>query len=149
MLEASAGPGISRALSEAHKSLEEGGIPIGAALVGEGNDIVAVGHNQRVQKRSAILHAEIDCLSNAGRRHDYSDTVLYSTLMPCYMCAGAIIQFGIPRVVVGDARTFSGAGDLLREHGVDVIDLDDPECRTLLKDFIAHNPEIWREDIGE
>ena len=140
--------GMKSALEEARSSLQQGGIPIGAALVdGEGN-VLGSGHNRRVQLESPILHAEIDCLANVGRFSDYGETTLYSTLMPCYMCAGAAIQFGIPKVVVGEARNFAGAADLLREHGIEVIDLDLPECVRLLGDFIAAKPQLWSEDIG-
>jgi cytosine deaminase len=140
--------GTRCAISEARRSLEEGGIPIGAALMDDEGHVIGAGRNRRVQKNNPILHAEIDCLANAARRPDYSDTVLFSTLMPCYMCGGAIVQFGIPHVVVGESRNFSGAGDLLRDHAVDVIDLDDLECRELLHDFIVHSPDVWHEDIG-
>ena len=141
-------PGTSLAISSARQSLEEGGIPIGAALLDSEGRVLGVGHNRRLQKDSPILHAEMDCLANASRRHDYSGTTLYSTLMPCYMCAGAIIQFGIPRVVVGESENFSGAKDLLAKHEVEVVDLDDPVCKGLLGDFIVRNPQTWREDIG-
>lgn len=148
MLKERARTGMSRAIAEAKRSLREGGIPIGAALV-HGDRVIGVGHNRRVQLKNPILHAEIDCLANAGRQHDYSGAVLYSTLMPCYMCAGAVVQFGIPRVVVGESRNFEGAGDFLRDHGVEVIDLADSECQELLGGFIADHPETWHEDIGE
>jgi creatinine deaminase len=148
MLKQRSDTGMNLAIAEAEESLREGGIPIGAALVDDRDHIIGLGHNRRVQSKSQVLHAEIDCLGNAGRRHDYSHTVLYSTLMPCYMCAGAIIQFGIPSVVVGESRHFSGAAELLHEHGVDVIDLDDPRCRELLGAFIDRQPDVWREDIG-
>jgi cytosine deaminase len=141
--------GLTVALTEAERSFEQGGIPIGAALCDARGDVVARGHNQRIQRGSQILHAEIDCLANAGRRHDYAGTVLYSTLMPCYMCAGAIVQFGIPKVVVGESRNFGGARDLLEGHGVEVDDLDSDECADLLKRFIESSPDIWYEDIGE
>jgi cytosine deaminase len=141
-------PGMSLALSSARLSLEEGGIPIGAALLDSDGRVLGVGHNRRLQKDSPILHAEMDCLANASRRRDYSGTTLYSTLMPCYMCAGAIIQFGIPRVVVGESENFPGAKDLLAKHRVEVVDVDDPTCKDLLGDFIAQNLQTWREDIG-
>jgi cytosine/creatinine deaminase len=140
---------MSAAIEEARRSLEQGGIPIGAALADADDNVAGRGHNRRVQSGSPILHAEIDCLANAGRRDDYSDTTLYSTLMPCYMCAGAIIQFGIPRVVVGESRNFGGAGDLLSAHHVDVVDLGLPECEELLGTFISERPALWAEDIGE
>jgi cytosine/creatinine deaminase len=148
MLKERVDTGMNRAISAAKESLKEGGIPIGAALVDKRNHVIGLGHNRRIQAKNPILHAEIDCLANAGRRHDYAHTVLYSTLMPCYMCAGAIIQFGIPRVVVGESRNFTGAGELLREHGVDVLDLDDPRCQRLLGAYIDRQPDVWREDIG-
>ena len=149
MLQQRLSHGMSAALEQARSSLEEGGVPIGAALSDSAGHIVASGHNQRIQRDSQILHAEIDCLANAGRRHDYSRTVLYSTLMPCYMCAGAIVQFGIPKVVVGESRNFGGAQDLLESHGVVVENLNNDECAHLLGAFIESSPEIWFEDIGK
>jgi cytosine/creatinine deaminase len=140
--------GMAVALRQAHVSDEERGIPIGAALVDQSGNVVGRGHNQRVQLGNQVLHAEIDCLANVGRRTSYTDTTLYSTLMPCFMCAGAIIQFKIPRVVVGESKNFEGAADLLRAHGVDVIDLENEECATMMRNFIATRPEIWAEDIG-
>ncbi len=141
--------GMISAINEARSSRAQGGIPIGAALADGQGRLVGQGHNQRVQHASPTLHAEIDCLEKVGRRDSYSDTTLYSTLMPCYMCAGAIIQFGIPRVVVGESRNFPGAADLLSEHNVEVVDLNLPECAQLLGDFIAEQPHLWSEDIGE
>jgi cytosine deaminase len=135
------------ALGEARKSLSEGGIPIGAALARAG-ELLAVGHNKRVQESDPVTHAEIDCLRNAGRIGSFRDTVLYSTLMPCYLCAGAVVQFGIRKVVVGESRTFPGAPDFMRGHGVEVIDLDLPECFALMSSFIAAQPQLWHEDIG-
>jgi|GEM_PF-234535 len=140
--------GMELAISSARESLREGGIPIGSALLDGGGDVLGVGHNRRLQKDSPILHAEMDCLASASRRHDYAGTTLYSTLMPCYMCAGAVIQFGIPRVVVGESHNFVGARDLLAEHGIEVIDLDDPTCKEMLGQFIRQNPQTWNEDIG-
>lgn len=140
--------GMISAIEEANSSRQQGGIPIGAALIDASGRVVGKGHNQRVQSKSPILHAEIDCLAKVGRRGDYSDTTLYSTLMPCYMCAGAIIQFGIPKVVVGESRNFTGAADLLREHDVEVIDLNLSECTQLLGKFIVEQPGLWSEDIG-
>jgi creatinine deaminase len=140
--------GIDLAISSARESLEEGGIPIGAALLDEEGHVLGVGRNRRVQKNNPILHAELDCLARASRRHDYSDTTLYSTLMPCYMCAGAVIQFGIPRLVVGESHNFEGARDLLAKHGVQVVDLDALACREMLGQFILQNPQVWHEDIG-
>jgi creatinine deaminase len=135
------------AIAQAQKSRAEGGIPIGSALVLD-NRLVSVGHNQRVQKNDPITHAEIDCLRQAGRIGSFRDTVLYSTLMPCYLCAGAVVQFGIRQVIVGESRTFAGASDFMRAHGVEVIDLDLPECVEMMRSFIAERPDLWNEDIG-
>ena len=111
--------------------------------------IVARGHNKRVQELDPILHAEIDCMRNGGRLGSYRDTVLYSTLMPCYLCAGAAVQFGIPKVVVGEARTFQGAEEFMKSHGIEVVNLDLDVCVTMMRDFIKKNPALWNEDIGE
>jgi creatinine deaminase len=135
------------AIEQARKSLTEGGIPIGSALVLE-NQLIAVGHNKRVQENDPVTHAEIDCLRQAGRIGGFQRAVLYSTLMPCYLCAGAVVQFGIRKVVVGESRTFAGASDFMRSHGVEVIDLDLPECVEMMRSFIAENPALWNEDIG-
>ncbi|MBP9160654.1 MAG: nucleoside deaminase [Flavobacteriales bacterium] len=139
---------MQTAIDEALKGLAEGGIPIGSALVKDGK-LVASGRNKRVQEKNPILHGEMDCLNNAGRIGSYKGTVIYSTLMPCYMCAGTIVQFKIPKVVVGESRTFPGARKFMEEHGVEVIDLDLPECVAMMEDFIAAKPELWNEDIGE
>jgi cytosine deaminase len=139
---------MKAAIDEARKGLAEGGIPIGSALVKDGK-LVATGRNKRVQEKNPILHGEMDCLNNAGRIGSYKDTVIYSTLMPCYMCAGTIVQFKIPTVVVGESRTCPGARKFMEEHGVEVIDLDLPECVRMMKDFIAAKPELWNEDVGE
>lgn len=139
---------MKEAIRQAKKSLSEGGIPIGSVLVKEGI-IVSKGHNKRVQEDNPILHGEMDCLNNAGRIGSYKDTIIYSTLMPCYMCAGTIVQFNIKKVIVGESRTFSGARKFMEEHGVEVIDLDLPECIDMMTDFIEKNPKIWNEDIGE
>jgi len=136
------------AIAEARKGLLEGGIPIGSVLVKEGK-FVASGHNKRVQEDNPILHGEMDCLFNAGRVGSYRDTVIYSTLMPCFMCAGTIVQFRIPKVIVGESRTFPGAKAFMESHGVEVIDLDLPECVGMMEDFIREKPELWNEDIGE
>ena len=136
------------AYHQAIRSRNSGGIPIGSVLVREGKAI-GRGHNQRVQKKDPMAHAEIDCLQNAGRIGSYKDTVLYSTLMPCYLCAGAVVQFGIKKVIVGESRTFSGAKQFMVDHGVEVIDLDDPTCFKLMKEFIAEEPDLWNEDIGK
>ena len=139
---------MQAAIDEARKGLAEGGIPIGSVLVKDGK-LIASGHNKRVQEQNPILHGEMDCLNNAGRIGSYRNTVIYSTLMPCYMCAGTIVQFKIPRVVVGESRTFPGARAFMEAHGVEVIDLDLPECVRMMKEFIAAKPELWNEDIGE
>lgn len=139
---------MQRAIEQAQKSRREGGIPIGSVLVKNGQ-LVAEGHNKRVQERNPILHGEMDCLNNAGRVGSYRDTVIYSTLMPCYMCAGTIVQFKIPKVIVGESRTFPGAREFMESHGVEVIDLDLPECIAMMESFITDCPELWNEDIGE
>lgn len=138
---------MGEAAREARASLAEGGIPIGAVLVRDGA-VIGRGHNRRVQEDDPILHAEIDCLRNAGRVGRYGDCVLYSTLMPCYLCAGAVVQFGIPRVVVGESANFAGARDFLEEHGVEVVDLDLLACREMMHRFILDRPTLWDEDIG-
>ena len=138
---------MRRALELARKSKSEGGIPIGLVLVKDGK-IIGEGHNRRVQNNDQTAHAEIECLRNAGRIK-YSGSVLYSTLMPCYMCAGAIVQFGIKKVVAGEQRSFTGAASFMREHGVEVIDLEDEECYGLMQEFIKENPKLWNEDIGK
>jgi len=139
---------MQAAIAQARKSRSEGGIPIGSALARAG-ELIAVGHNKRVQESDPVTHAEIDCLRNAGRLRSFRDTVLYSTLMPCYLCAGAVVQFGIRKVIVGESRTFAGAIDLMRSHSVEVIDLDLPECVEMMQKFIAANPVLWNEDIGK
>ena len=139
---------LRAAIDEAQNSLQEGGIPIGSVLV-KNNEIVARGHNKRVQEQNPILHGEMDCLNNAGRIGSYKNTIIYSTLMPCYMCAGTIVQFKIPKVVVGESRTFPGARTFMESHGVEVIDLDDLTCVEMMEKFIEEKPELWNEDIGE
>ncbi len=139
---------MKAAIDEARKGLSEGGIPIGSVLVKK-REIIGRGHNKRVQENDPILHAEIDCLRNAGRVGTYKDTVLYSTLMPCYLCAGAIVQFGIKKVIAGESETFAGAKEFMESHGVEVTDLNLAECKRLMKDFIKANPDLWNEDIGE
>ena len=141
-------PFIRAAIEEARQGLSEGGLPIGSVLV-RGGQIIGRGHNRRVQKNDPMAHAEIDALSNAGRQKTYRDTVLYSTLMPCHLCSGAIVQFGIPRVIVGESANFAGAPDYLRTHRVQVIDLHDPECVQMMGDFIRTHPDLWNEDIGK
>jgi cytosine deaminase len=135
------------AVEQARKSLSEGGIPIGSALA-RGGELIAVGHNKRVQEGDPVTHAEIDCLRHAGRIGSFRNTVLYSTLMPCYLCSGAVVQFGIPKVVVGESRTFLGAPEFMRSHGVEIVDLDLSECVEMMRRFIAENPGLWNEDIG-
>lgn len=141
---------LAAAIEEARKGLRAGGIPIGSVLVIDGH-IVGRGHNQRVQKGSAVLHAEMDCLENAGRlkASDYRKSVLYSTLSPCDMCSGAVLLYGIPKVVVGENRTFRGPEDHLRSRGVQLEILDDAMCIRMMRDFIAAQPALWNEDIGE
>lgn len=139
---------MEAAIEEARTGLLEGGIPIGSVLVRNG-EVIGRGHNRHVQDNDPLAHAEIACLRNAGRIIRYHDTVLYSTLMPCYLCAGAAVQFGIKKVVAGESRTFGGAREFMEAHGIEVIDLDLPECREMMKEFIDRAPEIWNEDIGE
>ncbi len=139
---------MQAAIDEAKTGLSEGGIPIGSVLVKNGK-IVGRGHNKRVQEDNPILHGEMDCLNNAGRIGSYRDTVIYSTLMPCYMCAGTIVQFNIPKVVVGESVTFSGAREFMEAHGVEVVDLNLPACIRMMEDFIRQHPKLWNEDIGE
>jgi len=136
------------AIQEAKEGLAEGGIPIGSILVKDGQ-LVAKGRNKRVQELNPILHGEMDCLNNAGRIGNYKNTVIYSTLMPCYMCAGTIVQFKIPKVIVGESKTFDGARDFMESHGVEVIDLNNAECIEMMENFISEKPELWNEDIGE
>lgn len=141
---------LQAAIEEAKKGLAEGGIPIGSVLIIDGQ-IVARGHNQRVQKGSAVLHAEMDCLENAGRikASDYRRAILYSTLSPCDMCSGAVLLYGIPKVVVGENHTFRGPESYVKSRGVEVEVVDDQECRQLMEKFIKDHPELWNEDIGE
>lgn len=141
---------MREAIMEAKKSLSEGGIPIGAVLVKDGK-IIGRGHNQRVQKNDPMGHAEIVCLRDAGRigsYNDYKDTVLYSTLSPCHLCSGAVVQFGIKKVVIGESRTGVGAEEFLKQHGVEIVNLDSDECYELMQNFIKKHPKIWHEDIG-
>jgi creatinine deaminase len=139
---------MDEALREAREGLAEGGIPIGSVLVRNGK-VIGRGHNRRVQENDPVMHAEIDCLRNAGRRSEYRDCILYSTLMPCYLCAGAVVQFRIPSVVAGESRNFAGAREFLESRGVRVLDLDREDCRSLLSGFIRDHPAVWNEDIGE
>ena len=141
---------LAVAIEQARIGRDEGGVPIGAALVVDGQ-VVGAGHNRRVQQGSAIRHGETDALEEAGRlaASVYRRSTMYTTLSPCDMCTGAILLYGIPRVVIGENRTFMGGEDLLRSRGVEVINLDSAECKALMDEFIAAHPEIWNEDIGE
>jgi cytosine deaminase len=139
---------MQAAIEEALIGLQEGGIPIGSVLVRDGK-MIASGHNKRVQENNPILHGEMDCLNNAGRIGSYRNTTIYSTLMPCFMCAGTIVQFKIPKVIVGESRTFPGAKEFMEAHGVEVIDLDLPECVDMMANFIRDKPTLWNEDIME
>ena len=143
-------PFMQAAIEEARKGLAEGGIPIGSVLVIDGK-IVGRGHNQRVQKGSCVLHAEMDCLENAGRlkASDYRRAILYSTLSPCDMCSGTVLLYGINKVVIGENQTFRGPEAYVRSRGVELDVRDDAQCRQLMEDFIARQPELWNEDIGE
>ena len=137
------------ALAEARLGLAEGGIPIGAALFAVDGTLLGRGHNRRVQEDDPSVHGETDAFRKAGRQRRYQDTVMATTLAPCWYCSGLIVQFRIGTVVVGESRTFRGGIDWLRERGVKVVDLDSPECRNLLGAYIAAHPEVWNEDIGE
>ena len=139
---------MSEAIQEAQQGWDEGGIPIGSVMVRNGQ-IIGRGHNQRVQKGDPVTHAEIDCMRNAGRIGSYANVTLYSTLMPCYLCAGAVVQFGIKKVVVGESKTFPGAEAFMKSHGVEVIVLNDADCIGLMERMIAEKPELWNEDIGK
>ena len=145
---------LQAAIDEAKKGLSEGGLPIGSVLVRDGK-IIGRGHNKRVQNGDPMAHAEIDCLTNAGRQKSYKDTVLYSTLMPCYLCTGAVLQFGIPKVIVGESVNFPGgeggwgkSPKFMAANGVEVIDLHDATCIEMMSEFIKAKPELWNEDIG-
>ena len=142
-------PFLQAAIDEARLGLAEGGIPIGSVLVIDGR-IVGRGHNRRVQRGSAILHAEMDCIESAGRLSavDYRRSTLYSTLSPCDMCSGTTLLYGIPRVVIGENRTFRGPEEYVRSRGVELTVVDDAECVRLMREFIAARPELWNEDIG-
>ena len=141
---------LQAAIDEAKKGLSEGGIPIGSVLVID-NKIVGHGHNRRVQNGSAILHAEMDCFENAGRltAKDYQRATLYSTLSPCDMCSGTALLYKIPRIVIGENKTFKGPEEYVRSRGVELIILNDSTCIKLMEDFISSNPKLWNEDIGE
>jgi cytosine/creatinine deaminase len=138
---------MREAIAEAVLGKNEGGIPIGSVLVKNGK-ILGRGHNKRVQDNDPVTHAEIDCLRNAGRIGSYQDATLYSTLMPCYLCAGAVVQFGIKKVVAGESITFAGAREFMESHGVEVIDLNLDECKQLMREFIQEKQQLWNEDIG-
>lgn len=138
---------MQQAFQQALISYNEGGLPIGAVMVEKGA-VISAGHNRRVQDGDPTAHGEMDCLRKAGRRPRYDRVTLYTTLSPCMMCTGTVLQFGIGRVVVGENRNFPGNIELLRSHGVDVVLLDDPECIALMRRFIAERPELWDEDIA-
>jgi cytosine deaminase len=147
-------PFLLAAIEEAKLGLAEGGLPIGSVLVRDGK-IIGRGHNRRVQRGDPMAHAEIDCLTNAGRQKTYKDTMLYSTLMPCYLCSGAAVQFGVPRVIVGESVNFCGGEGkggtspaFMRSHGIEVIDLHDQQCIDMMSQFIQQHPKLWNEDIG-
>ena len=139
---------LAVALEEARAGFEQGGVPIGSALFAADGTLLGRGHNRRVQHDDPSAHAEVDAFRNAGRRPHYRDTVMVTTLAPCWYCSGLVRQFAIPIVVVGESRTFQGGIGWLREHGVEVVDLDSDDCAALLGRFIAERPEIWNEDIG-
>ena len=140
---------MTAALEQAEKSWSEGGIPIGAVLVDERGDIVARGHNERVQSGDPILHAEMSCIRNAGRRRDWSRCTMVSTLSPCPMCSGAAVLYRIPRVIVGEHETFMGAEDWMRTNGIELVVLDDPRCIELMQRLQKEKPDLWAEGIGE
>ena len=140
---------LAVALEEARVGLAEGGIPIGAALFTKAGELVSRGHNRRVQQGDPSVHGETDAFRRAGRQRSYHDLVMVTTLAPCWYCSGLVRQFRIGTLVVGESRTFAGGLDWLREHGVDVIDLDNPDCRKMMEAYIAAHPQVWNEDIGE
>ncbi|MEV1020284.1 nucleoside deaminase [Streptomyces sp. NPDC050264] len=147
-------PGLARtwlatAVAEARAGLAEGGIPIGAALYSADGTVLGRGHNRRVQDADPSVHGETDAFRDAGRQRSYRGTTMVTTLSPCWYCSGLVRQFGISRVVIGEARTFHGGHDWLAEHGVEIVLLDDPECVGMMEDFIAARPELWHEDIGD
>jgi creatinine deaminase len=147
------GKWMERAFAQAQSSFDQGGLPIGSVLVrhhpsGE-DELIGEGHNQRVQQGDPIAHGEMDCMRKAGRQRSYRDTTIYTTLSPCMMCAGTIVQFRIPRVVIGENRNFGGNEEFLRGNGVEVVILDDPKCIALMARCIRERPELWNEDIGE
>jgi len=136
------------AIEEAKLGLQEGGIPIGSVLVRD-KKIIGRGHNRRIQNNDPLAHAEIECIRNAGRLGSYTDTILFTTLMPCYLCSGAIVQFGIEKVIVGESRNFKGDVEFLENHWVSVDDWDWHECIDLMKEFIEKNSNLWKEDTGK
>ena len=140
---------LAVAIEEARDGLAEGGIPIGAALFRRSGELLSRGHNRRVQQGDPSVHAETDAFRRAGRQRSYRDLVMVTTLAPCWYCSGLVRQFRIGTLVVGESRTFAGGLDWLRQNGVDVIDLDNSECRELLEGYISVHPEVWHEDIGE
>ncbi len=139
---------MKAAIEEAKLGLQEGGIPIGSVLVRD-DKIIGRGHNRRIQNNDPLAHAEIECIRNAGRIDSYADTILFTTLMPCYLCSGAIVQFGIEKVIVGESRNFRGDIEFLENHWISVDDWDWDECIKLMKEFIEKNPALWKEDIGK
>jgi len=141
---------LSEAVAEARKGQSEGGIPIGSILV-HNDKIIGRGHNRRIQSGSVVLHGEMDALENAGRQPAsvYRECTIYTTLSPCSMCSGAILLYGIPKVVIGENETFMGAEDWLSQHGVTLIRMNNPDCVEMMKDFIKNHPQLWNEDIGE
>jgi cytosine deaminase len=147
LVEENRDPFLIAAIEQARIGLGEGGLPIGSVLVRDGK-IIGRGHNRRIQRGDPMAHAEIDCLTNAGRQKTYHDTILYSTLMPCHLCSGASVQFGIPKVIVGESVNFAGAPRYMRSRGIEVVDLHDPECIDMMGQFIREHPELWNEDIG-
>jgi cytosine deaminase len=140
---------MALALEQARTGFDEGGVPVGAVLVGADGRVLGAGRNRRVQQGDPIAHGEMDCLRQVGRLRSYAGTTLFTTLTPCMMCSGTILQFGISRVVIGENRSFAGNEDFLRARGVEVTVLDDPDCVALMRRFQAERPEVWAEDIGE
>jgi cytosine deaminase len=140
---------LAVAIEEARQGLAEGGIPIGAALFRSDGTLLGRGHNRRVQENDPSIHGETDAFRKAGRQRNYRDTIMVTTLAPCWYCSGLVRQFNIGKVIVGESVTFQGGIDWLRENGIEVIDLDNAECKELLNGFIAKYPEVWNEDIGE
>lgn len=139
---------LAEAISEAQKSLRQGGLPIGSVLADRNGRVVARGHNQRVQKGDPTAHAEVVCIRNAGRRRDWNELVLVSTLSPCIMCTGTALLFKIPTVILGENRNFKGAEELFTRHGVHIVNMDDAECKAMMQAFIREHPDLWNEDIG-